>query len=55
VRVVNPCADAPRGPANLQENLCDDGTCSIGGVCPVVILSAAQLANTVGPALNLKP
>ena len=50
VRVVNPCADAPRGPANLQENLCDDGTCSIGGVCPVVILSAAQLANSAGPA-----
>jgi hypothetical protein len=38
VRVVNPCANAPRGPANLVESLCSDGTtCSVGGVCPVVV------------------
>lgn len=44
VRVVNPCANAPRGPANLVPALCADGTCSVGGVCPVEVLSASELA-----------
>ena len=44
VTVVNSCEDAPRGPLNLAETLCEDGTCSVGGVCPVVVLSIDQLA-----------